>query len=458
MAEKSIDLVLRARDEASAKLAGDIGRIGRGMQSALLGMTGVAAGVKMAIMGATAAMAQFNVEQVAAQGTADEILEAQVKAEAATRQLASAIPFVGSAITQALAAFSDEKPMQDAIKNIQKVRAETQKLHDLNIKLMREQAEARAKLEGKTESEISAIKAQFAGEDRAAQRKAALDNEALARTNLRQAEERMAAAQQNLVREQTDFLPAQQALRNYFGRRYGSFGTEAAKDEINAARAALIDLQKAYSDATAERKRLDALAVESGNIVQEQIKVQAQKEQEQARETERVKAEATQREEEYKLATIAREQQAAERARQAEMAAEARAAEAERQELRRTADERASLEAVVLRAMGRDSEAQILEIRRRYERMREESRVSLDLIAAAEAAELQNVRSASGYAPGQPQTRDVQAFTSRFLTTAPGREEPKWATELNESSDKQTRLLEEIARKAGITVEQVSMN
>ena len=142
----------------------------------------------------------------------------------------------------------------------------------------------------------------------------------------------------------------------------------------------------------------------------------------------------------------------AERKRQRD--AQKQAEEARRQAARRKTDDEIGLMQTILEAQGKADQAREIGIRNRYQKMREEGRLSKDLIDAAERAELSKKSGRTGGASRVSQGQEVR-FATRLLAE---NDNPTWANNLNQGVAETNKLLNIVANRVGINVTQARLS
>jgi len=186
MAEKSLDIIINARDHASKQL-GMIGKSFQQMQRTMMGITGAVTAIRVGVGLAGLAMESFNLEQAIAKGEAIGIYEAQLKVIDATNDLVRSIPFVGHAISSALKKFGDREHIEQAIANIKEVAAAILQTEKLSGQWRQETELRKARLFDATESEMMAIRNRLAAERRDERINETEEKEALARKTMNDA-------------------------------------------------------------------------------------------------------------------------------------------------------------------------------------------------------------------------------------------------------------------------------
>jgi len=153
MSEHGIDIVLKARDEASEKL-GNVQRslslLGRGFS--------IATAVRMGEYAAIAAYRAWGVEQEKVEGNYVGILQAELKLNDAMRDTLRAIPYIGRGAAAMMEAFGNDEGLRNSIKLVEELRdmtaqaAKAAKEWSFNARITGMQAA------GRPASEIEALK------------------------------------------------------------------------------------------------------------------------------------------------------------------------------------------------------------------------------------------------------------------------------------------------------------
>jgi hypothetical protein len=105
--------------------------------------------------------ADAKLKQVELVGSTQDVLDAQLEVNDAVANMATAIPFIGTSIKKALDTFSDRAGIEQAIAGIDQLHTETTKYYTDMQKLIQDTAILKAATEGKSETEILAMKLKF---------------------------------------------------------------------------------------------------------------------------------------------------------------------------------------------------------------------------------------------------------------------------------------------------------
>ena len=521
MAEQSLTIVMRARDEASAKL-GSIGRtIGAGLSGSLAGTLVSLGSVTAAAMTVTRAINAVGAASAAAadvsSSSADEVIAQQVAVSRAYLDVARGIPGIGEIIVRM--ADRSNVALEKIAKRFREIDAAAKKNADTIEKTERSLELLAAANRGAGAVELETLRAYQAAQDRDKQlvdaraaviaarqhletTQATSDTEALrkrarllAGTAAGPEAEQAAAMAAYLEEEARKKLRAAERkyarLRNMTDR-YGEEELTRIKKLRDAEKKAAEEKAKEAADTlrrdreaqAAKAKSLDAaLAAQERALIEDPLKrdlaelmartdrLRAEAEaatkpsQDDAQELGRVEELAWRREELLtRIAAAGEAERAAILKRYADQQEKDAAARAQREadewtrRVEQQAADRASLEDAILTAAGKTREVEARRAKREFDALRERYASDpemLRLIAAAEEAR----RIESGRTGGKGAAkRESAADISRFLTRVQGVEPvPAWAAEANGLSKKSVGLLEQIAQRVGLNVNQVRL-
>lgn len=397
MAEKSITMVIRARDEATRKAHETSRQVSRALTSAIGPFVAVGALMTTASKAAAAGVMLHaaSAKKAAAEmrGDTEGMLKAQLEVNRAWSDFGRAIPLVGESIARIMTAFSNTEAIQAAIVALKEVNSVGADIQKSAASYRRELELARAAAEGASESGMEQLKALHKNEDRRADmvRKTLALEEMLANVKRIGASGEMAAYSE--------------AAKEY----------TKAREALKAEEAAVLELQdiEAMDRIVRERER----KAEADKAWRKEAADAAKKAEEEARrEAEKTASEKSRLEDEYfNQFASARERELREVDKYvAAMMEKFGGMEAERRKIEEIgAARRAEIE------QRYRQEADEALARDRQERLKE--------IAALEK---QFAAESFGKPDGGFATTEVAAFQSRFLARAPGRETPAWADKL----------------------------
>jgi hypothetical protein len=416
MAEKSLTMVIRARDEASQKMRDMAANVRQTAMRAIGPFIAVGA-----LLGTAAKAAASSVEMASAaqaraaaqaKGDITGMLEAQVKVNEAVGQFGASIPIVGSAVKRLLDYWNNTEGIQKQIAAIKEMEAAIKRYHEEARRLMRETAILEAKNREATAGELAEIELQFLRQNEAEKQKVREEDLMKARQALAAAGAEYAKSKQMYV-ENLEGGGIDVEYYRQQSERLGAVYEGMKKDYI-----ALSDAKQKLDDETA--KNLVAKQAEAEKTtVDETIK------------NEKTKSDAIKKSENEKAAAQRRA-----------LADALRIAEEERRAAEATANDRRRLERMIYdtTASARDKELMDLDdyltdMQRKYETNQE----MLELISNAGAArrdEIDTRYAKDAAAKERKVSRDVQATTSRFLSYAGEREKPSWVRDVTDVSAK----------------------
>lgn len=123
MPETSLDIIVRARDEASRKLS-SIGKDFLGTAAKIgLAVGGIATVASVAAASFRAISAQAAVEAARVEGSVSEVLKAQLAFQDSLSDIGAAVPIIGSLIKAAMDKWGDRAGIEAAIKNAERLEA-----------------------------------------------------------------------------------------------------------------------------------------------------------------------------------------------------------------------------------------------------------------------------------------------------------------------------------------------
>ena len=431
MAEKSITMVIRARDEATRKAR----ETGQQVSKALTAAVGpfIAIGALMSTASKAAAAGVMlhaaNAKKAGAEmrGDAEGMLKAQLEVNKAWSDFGRAIPIVGESIARIMDSFSNTEAIQAAIVALKEIKTVGAEIAASALSYRRELELARAEAAGASEAGMEHLKALHKNEDR----RAALVKRAVEMEEML-ANVRKAAA------------GGEMAAYSLAAKEYTK--VKAAFEEEKAAAAALQDLETAQIIA----KELEGREKADADWRKERAAAAAKAAEEERREAEKTAADKARFEDDYfNQFASARERELREVDRYvAEMMEKFGSMEAERTRIEeigaaRRAEINARFEEEAAAAMARDKEERLKEIA---------------------ALEKQFAAGGFGKGAGGFATTEVAAFQSRFLTKAPGRETPAWAEKLTTETRAGSALVaksvaevpEQVARLLGQSIKAVT--
>lgn len=186
------------------------------------------------------------------------VLEAELKVMDAQGRIVQSTPLIGTAIKEAMDTFGDRAGIEQAIKNIREVEAESKRLASVRIALARDVALKEAKLRGAPESEIQQIRNVGTEQETKATVAAQWDNARKAAQNYQDSLEAVARAESR-------YANARDMSDEWRIRRRESRVVRSAREEMELARTTAESLKRiaeqeraAYVQihADAERQRI----------------------------------------------------------------------------------------------------------------------------------------------------------------------------------------------------------
>jgi len=476
--EKSLSIVVKARDEASAKIRAmnqDIKKSALAAAAPFVAAAAIIATASKAIASGFELSAAKS-EQAGAQMKGDMIgaLEAQIKMNDAWGKFGASIPGIGGEIERIIRTLKDTEGIKAQIEGMKQFKAVSEAVGGTTANMERQTALLIAQIEGASKARVAQIKHDHdwkAGltEAEAAYKEIVVAEEMVAEAaektrkaggiwgggDARRDAEQATAIAEKQLEDATAFyenvLNARSALRKAQGEDIARIEKEEAAD-AEKARADLeasittalsselekrvIASEKAFDDLIAKAKKagLDTVALEK----------------KQADETVRIRVEAQERAD----AEIKRKRE--------EQARKAMAAiEKQRQELAKVAQDSIAFEDIVFDATHTKREQDLRDLDQWLKKQRSQYAGNQAMLAKAEQAGL--IRKAQIEAdalervnqerekkkPGAEAGTEVEAFTSRFLSRAPGREKPAWVRDVTGSTDKQTKAFQDALDKLG---------
>jgi len=274
--KKSLEIVVGARDEASAKFA----KIEKSAQAlsvstvlkGVAAIGGIATVANAAAAGWKIATAQAQQAMTLQEGAADEMLEAQIKVNDAWAEMGASIPIIGQGIRSIMDSWNDNEGLRRTIQSIRQVRTETERAA-VAAKAWRRENELRAaELRGAPESEKKAIAGGQTVEDREKQVREIRDTERQAKRNVDKAladlRERSASAAREATKANRFGMPF-----NYLSADW----TDRARGEWNAVLAEYHKIMKAREKAESEfgQWKLDQVGLTEKRAGEEIIKAAA---------------------------------------------------------------------------------------------------------------------------------------------------------------------------------------
>jgi len=434
MAEKNLDIILRARDKYSQefkKAADEANKISLATVAKF-----VAGGAALSVFSKAAAaasigyMSQVRQEEARLKGDVEALLEEQMKVNEAWAELGGAVPLVGEGVKKII----EELGNREAIRQMKQFFAEMEQ----SAKRTEASLENWNKL-------LKGWRYDIAGGPRAGERERDEANEALARIR-----KEVAAQQAEVRKAEAAYREAvSKRERRWLGRDqapYGARGWRISESQLQIKRE-LAAAQERLREKVAMQERIERLGAERAAkaVADEQAKAEEKTLADRLRAEERERAERERAEADY-------QRQMAEQSRLADQARHAAAREAERQhrEEIRAAEEmastRAQLEDEILAHQGKSREVALRQAERHYAELRRkyaEHSEMLYLIDQAEAARRAEIMQETARKAGlEPGGQALAARESRFLTRAPGQDTPAWADLVNRNLREQKRELE----------------
>ena len=478
MAERSLDIIVRARDEASAmlgKIGGNFQKFSARMSTMILGPAAIYA----AAQGVTATM---NMIDAARQKAAADIqkdltgsLEAQIKINDAYGDFARMVPLVGSSIAKMMDALNDNEGLRKTIEEMKRLETISENIGKGRAKLWEDVKLTEARAAGKSSVEIAGIETE--------QRASARVSEV---AKLRQEQGQLARAAADAAKTYQDLVDAD------------PHGLHTESEERKQAKAAMDATKKLRDDARTEFN-LKTRALKALNAAEATI--QEQREQDETKKTNKAAAktkadeEATRKDaaarvraflesdqdrqirlvqdEAEELRNVARkssEDAAADiiainkmeadkiaeikqNARDNDAANAKRDADRERAKAKGVAADRERMETIIFNASHTAWEQREREINLTHAKMLEEYADDPEMRALIEKARTTQLSQLDQRASA-PQSTDVEAFSARFLTHVPGRTaDPAWAKEQIKLQQRIASALENMEKKEPIKVD-----
>jgi len=468
--EKSLSIVVKARDEASAKMRQMQNNIRQGVTSAIAPFVAVGAAISMASKAAAAGvmMHMATARRAAAMQSESvtDILESQIEINTAWSELGGSIPVIGESVKKAMDAWNDVQGIRNAIQQVKALETATQKYHQMNIKSIRDTEIIRAQIADKSASEIERIRNRHRKEDNARTLEAMDAEIAAAREKLdeiaamnRKAQHKRVLMAEGTIGKKSSRQAAEAAemaerkateqILDLIGKRAKLAESMDQNQAANAAKTAAAGLAEREQLSVRIRALLDtdlqaslrAKAKEFDEVI-----ALARAEGRQVVDLERRKQEVLQGiREDY----ARREQQ--ERDRQARAAADKARREAEA-----LARDESAVQRIIFDATHDRREQDLRDLDQWFAEMREKHAGNAALLAKLHQAEAirrgqiemealrrrQQAQAAERDPGAGRDQREVAAFTSRFLTRAPGQQDPPWVSRMTDKAAEQIAILE----------------
>ena len=236
--------------------------------------TAAVGAIRMAAGGIGVAFAEAKMHQAAMKGDAVEIMKAQLGVKDATEDMVRSIPILGSAISSAMRRFGDREGIEQAIKNIEEVKAATKQAEELARQWHKETALINARVSGATESEMARITGAQSEEARRSQITAMRQERIKIAQTVSDMEKKLQKDREALPKQQSaaaglsGVIPGFSGVVNLFGKKPGdieadSAALEDAKRKYTKIQAAIAELEKenvarvTADKAAADKKEID---------------------------------------------------------------------------------------------------------------------------------------------------------------------------------------------------------
>ena len=443
MAEKSLSIALKGRDESAAafasvekRISGISGASIAKMAGTFFAIGGLAKAAAAGVMGVMAANKAAIADQ---EQSATGLLEAQIKANAAWAELAGALPMIGESAKKIMETLGDNEGIRAQIAVIKDLEKEYGRLTE-TLKKWRQENELRAaQAAGKSDDEVEAIRARHALEERATTIESARVLEKKAKDALLKAEGLERATVQ-AMRGGTAYLLAANDEERFKALKFPD--------------SKLLDKYKAIV------KVREDLEAESAAKTESETTASARK---------AADSEAKVREERYKDSVDAetRELQAS-----FDKYTKMGIAAINDEELHKWVLEKGERERLEIiekyRKIRMESEAKEIETRRKNQELinKAQTKAAADSMAAFLRNSQTAINGLPKITPIPGASGEVSAFQSRFLTRAPGRDDPAWVRQMNQNnrrtndllSDLNTNLPDAIGKAVGRELPAININ
>jgi len=472
--EKSLSIVIKARDEASAKMRQMQQSMKKGVMEAVGPFVAIGAAVATAAKAAASGyeLMAANAAKAGAQMEGDMIgvLEAQVKVNDAWGKFGAAVPVIGGEIERIIRVLKDTEGIQKQIEGMKRLKQVTESLGSVQ-KSMRQEAELmKAELDGASKAQLAELKIlqdqrKYEKErvELYRQRQAAmqgLENSRESMLKILLLEERGVKAPLKFLNEQEIVLwnirKTIQALNRDEAEltKQRRRGVEVLKEQeeaaaVKAQKEAQEKITRLLRDETENRVMTVRKEFDEALALSEKYGFKTEAlERRRTAEVNRIRAEGAKR-----------EADARERVRQEEARKMMAALAKRKQELEKVARDTMTIEDVTFDATHGKREQDLRDLGQWLKEKRDIYAGNQEVLAKveqaglirraqieADALEQANQKRAT---PAEDKGTEVAAFTSRFLTQAPGREKPAWVRDVTGATDEQTKALKEVLEAMG---------
>ena len=473
--EKSLSIVVKARDEASAKMRQMQEDIRKGVTSAVMPFVAVGAlivtAAKAAASGFELMSAKAKLAAAEQKGDMEGMLRAQVAQNEAFAQFGAAVPVVGEAIARMIRTLADTEGIQRQIEEMKRFGEAAERAGDSAVRIANQAALIAAEVAGATRAQMAGL--------RARQAIRAQQDESLKLTGqIADAERSLAAAQERAAQVEGSILHTLEqrlAAAAAVGRAEDEIAhllerQRALTEGIAALRAAQADQVAAIADREAEeqRERGASLMRRIRDLFTSDLQHQLDLKRREMDEIIRLAREegmnvaALERKKQEEMRRIRREfrdreQEEQERAAEAQARAREAAAAAARRQQEDLARARREIEAVAFNATHTQREQDLRDLDRWLADMRAKHAGNAAMLAKIRQAELvrraqiertaleREQRAKAGEAAKAAAGRmeiEVRATQARFLTRAQGRDKPLSVQDMGDLTREQTKRFE----------------